>query len=99
MGADVEAASGGSGNDVLYGGAAANTIMGNGGDDLIHGSLGNDSLIGGYGRDQIFGDAGDDWLSGLETPDAADLLDGGPNGAVGDNCTQGADDTERDCER
>ncbi len=60
---------GGSGNDTLIGGSAADflfgqlgndTLLGKGGIDFLFGGAGNDILTGGSGNDQVFGGAGDD---------------------------------------
>ena len=64
----------GSGNDVLIGNSAANTIDGNDGNDSIVGGAGNDYLNGGAGRDSLQGENGSDWI----TPGAgADTVEGG----------------------
>jgi Ca2+-binding RTX toxin-like protein len=59
-----ENARGGSGNDRLYGTAAANVLEGNGGVDHIYGFAGNDILAGGAGADFVIGGAGKDVLTG-----------------------------------
>jgi Ca2+-binding RTX toxin-like protein len=76
---------GGSGDDTLIGGAAADflfgqagndTLMGNGGLDSLFGGAGNDVLTGGAGNDEVFGQAGNDrmiWNPG----DASDRNEGG----------------------
>lgn len=62
-----------SGDDVLYGSIAADTISGQGGndqllgldgDDLLNGEAGNDTIVGGNGDDVIDGGAGNDALNG-----------------------------------
>lgn len=65
--AEIENASGGSGNDVLTGNALANTLSGGWGNDTLNGGEGDDTLIGGAGRDSIDGGGGYDvaYLSGL----------------------------------
>lgn len=50
----------GSGNDIITGNAADNTIDLGAGDDEAHGGAGNDTLIGGVGADSLYGDDGDD---------------------------------------
>ncbi|MDR1227590.1 MAG: hypothetical protein LBK55_00975, partial [Azoarcus sp.] len=55
---------GGAGNDTLYGGTDANTLMGEAGDDTLYGGAGDDMLIGGEGNDSLYGEAGDDVLIG-----------------------------------
>ncbi|HEX3358800.1 MAG TPA: calcium-binding protein [Tepidisphaeraceae bacterium] len=52
--ADVENAIGGSGNDVIWGSDASNTLLGNAGNDSIYGGAKNDALYGGDGNDQLF---------------------------------------------
>lgn len=70
------------GNDVLSGGAASDTIRGNAGNDRITGGDGNDFLYGdsgsdrlngGRGNDSVFGRTGSDRLFG---DDGNDLLTG-----------------------
>jgi Ca2+-binding RTX toxin-like protein len=60
-----ENASGGGGNDVIYGTAGANVLSGGaGGVNNLLGFGGNDTLIGGSGTDALFGGAGKDQLTG-----------------------------------
>ena len=59
-----ENASGGDGNDSIFGTAAANVLTGNGGFDGLFGYGGNDQLLGGDGADNIFGGKGSDILTG-----------------------------------
>ena len=47
----IEAARGGSGNDILTGNNAANALNGAAGNDYLRGLGGNDTLIGGPGND------------------------------------------------
>ena len=47
----IENAEGGSGNDTLYGNAAANTLRGGAGNDKLCGLAGKDTLVGGKGAD------------------------------------------------
>jgi Ca2+-binding RTX toxin-like protein len=56
----IENATGGSGNDVLIGNAAANLLTGNSGDDTLFGRDGNDALRGGLGNDGLDGGNGID---------------------------------------
>ncbi|HYF22640.1 MAG TPA: calcium-binding protein [Caulobacteraceae bacterium] len=78
----------GSGDDVLWGGAAVNEIDAGGGNDRVYGSVGADLLKGGDGDDFLAGDywwwaGGDDRLFGERGRDTLmgdlgdDLLDGG----------------------
>lgn len=50
----------GSGNDIITGNKAANTINGQEGNDRIYGGKGDDLLIGGSGQDRIWGQGGRD---------------------------------------
>ena len=50
----------GSGNDILYGTANADTINGLAGNDVLSGQLGNDTLEGGAGNDALEGGDGSD---------------------------------------
>ncbi|MCE1680774.1 M10 family metallopeptidase C-terminal domain-containing protein, partial [Enterobacter hormaechei] len=61
-GVTIENAIGGSGNDVLIGNDAANTLKGGAGDDIIYGGLGADNLWGGEGNDTFV------YLSAKESP-------------------------------
>ena len=99
VGADVETIIGGRGNDRLTGNNADGQLQGYAGDDVLHGGGGNDLVEGGEGRDHLYGDAGDDMLFGWEEKPAADILDGGTNGATGDECYLYTPDTVINCER
>lgn len=77
--------SGGDGNDLLLGGAKADslsggdghdTIFGGTGADTLHGDADNDYLNPGPGADSVFGDAGNDQVYSLD--DTIDEIDGGP---------------------
>jgi serralysin len=59
----IENAKGGTGNDVIAGNLAANTLWGNAGNDTLYGREGNDILIGGAGADVLDGGAGFDYAS------------------------------------
>lgn len=72
--ANIENASGGSGNDQITGNAADNLLSGNGGNDSISGGGGNDILLGGQGNDTLKGISGRNILIGGA---GADLLVGG----------------------
>lgn len=63
-GAEIENASGGSGNDDLIGNDLNNTLSGNGGEDYLNGGAGNDTALGGTGDDRIDGGSNDDTLQG-----------------------------------
>lgn len=84
LGAVIEQARGGSGDDLIFGNAAANrleagagndSLWGDAGADRLWGGVGDDLLDGGAGRDSLRGDAGQDRLDGGAD---ADLLEGGP---------------------
>ena len=64
-GTEIENATGGDGNDILYGNALANALDGNDGNDVLVGGIGDDSLTGGAGDDVfVFGDSdGDDFIT------------------------------------
>ena len=53
MGADIEHVTGGLGDDVITGSAAANTLLGGPGDDVLDGGAGADLLSGGIGIDTV----------------------------------------------
>jgi hypothetical protein len=86
---DVERVVGGSGNDLIVGSDADNSVSP--GD-------GNDTVLGGVGDDSLDGDGGDDWLIGEE---GNDRLTGGPGqdlmeGRNGNDTFVAAQDGERD---
>jgi Ca2+-binding RTX toxin-like protein len=68
---------GGSGDDTLVGGDAADVLIGGRGLDILTGALGDDHLLGGDGRDLLEGGLGDDILEGMRGFDA--LTGGGGN--------------------
>ena len=72
---DVEDVVGGSGDDVLIGSAANNTLKGGDGDDQLYGRAGDDILSGNAGRDASYGEDGDDLFFSVDT--FPDLLYGG----------------------
>ncbi|HRQ81756.1 MAG TPA: tandem-95 repeat protein, partial [Azospirillaceae bacterium] len=61
-------------NDLVDGGAGADSLSGGGGDDTLIGGEGNDTLVGGAGLDALYGGLGDDVLQDV---DGAALTDGG----------------------
>jgi uncharacterized delta-60 repeat protein len=65
---------GGSGNDLLTGGAGRNVILGGTGNDILYGAAGDDVLLGGDGNDDLFGASGNDVLVG---GNGNDILSGG----------------------
>ncbi|MGF1543331.1 MAG: beta strand repeat-containing protein [Parvularculaceae bacterium] len=62
-------------DDVLIGGAGADTIDGLGGNDQINGGAGDDNLAGGAGNDTIDGGAGADAIAGEDGDDTL-IVDG-----------------------
>jgi Ca2+-binding RTX toxin-like protein len=62
------------GDDYLYGGVGADTLLGGTGDDVVSGGDNGDVLTGGAGNDWLYGDDGDDTLTG--TADR-DFIEGG----------------------
>ncbi|WP_231625268.1 tandem-95 repeat protein [Vibrio coralliirubri] len=67
----LDVASGGGGNDRIYGEEGQDIIFGGTGNDVLHGGTGNDAVRGGSGDDIIVGGLGDDILVG---DDGADLF-------------------------
>ena len=65
---------GGDGDDIIFGGAAGDTLMGGNGDDTINSHGGSDILVGGDGHDHLVGETGDDALIGNA---GSDQLTGG----------------------
>ena len=57
----IENASGGSGNDFIFGNSANNRLDGGAGDDMLVGADGDDTLDGGAGADGMFGGSGNDF--------------------------------------
>ncbi len=87
--ANIEAAIGSSGSDILVGGGYSNTFIDGGvGDDFIYGGAADDALSGGDGDDLIEGMAGDDLIRGhrgedlLRGGEGDDLLFGGESSDV-----------------
>jgi Ca2+-binding RTX toxin-like protein len=67
---------GGSAADMLFGQAGNDTLLGKGGADFLFGGVGNDTLTGGDANDSVFGESDDDriiWNPGDDT----DLNEGG----------------------
>ena len=77
----IENASGGTGNDVLRGNEAANTLNGNAGNDQLFGEAGNDTLNGGAGNDTIDGGSGVDVMNGGAGDDTFRIFNGWTGGA------------------
>jgi hypothetical protein len=55
---------GGTGNDVITGGARIDLIYGDQGNDTLNGGAGDDYLFGGAGDDRLVGGTGNDYLKG-----------------------------------
>ena len=76
---------GGSGNDVLIGGASVDFIFGGSGNDFLRGRGNDDRLFGGDGNDTQLGDRGNDLVNGQagrdlliwNNGDGSDLMEGG----------------------
>jgi Ca2+-binding RTX toxin-like protein len=66
----IERATGGNGNDTIYGNAVANILSGGVGNDTLSGAAGNDVLYGGAGNDRLIGGTGNDTLVGGAGNDA-----------------------------
>lgn len=64
FGVTIENATGGLGNDFIYGNAVRNMVFGGAGNDTLYGYEGNDFLLGGDGNDTLWGGAGHDSLMG-----------------------------------
>ncbi|HLZ77533.1 calcium-binding protein [Phenylobacterium sp.] len=83
--------SGNDGDDVLVGGAAADSLQGNAGNDTENGGAGDDIVVGGKDNDSQTGDAGNDIVWGNL---GNDTLDGGAGndqvrGGQGDDSISG----------
>jgi Ca2+-binding RTX toxin-like protein len=63
-------ASGGGGNDLIYGNMADNVLRGGSGADTIYGESGNDHIEGGTGSDSLGGGWGDDTVEGGDNNDS-----------------------------
>jgi Ca2+-binding RTX toxin-like protein len=79
IGATIEHARGGSGNDGIVGNEAGNILRGNAGIDTISGLDGNDVILGGAGNDTISGGNGNDSIrvSGLVAATGYDAINAG----------------------
>lgn len=77
--ADVENATGGSGNDKITGNSSANVLRGGAGNDTIFAGAGNDTIYGDAGIDSLNGEAGDDVFYAKDTTFKDSLLGGGGN--------------------
>jgi len=84
LGAKIENARGGAGDDEIFGNTLINNLQGNGGNDILHGGGNNDTLLGQNGNDLLFGDGGVDVLDGgggsdtLNGGAGKDVMNGGP---------------------
>lgn len=70
----IENATGGRGDDRIFGNQAENVLEGGPGNDLLDGLAKGDTLRGGEGRDTAMGGTGRDWIRGDQGPD---VLTGG----------------------
>jgi len=75
---NMNAITGGSGDDTIYGNARDNILRGNGGSDVIHAGDGNDVVLGGPGDDDLYGGRGHDLIIGGTGAD--DLFGGQDDG-------------------
>ena len=66
----------GIGDDILEGGAGADTLIGSAGNDKMSGQSGDDNLIGGIGNDTLDGNSGSDTLIGGDGADIFTLRPG-----------------------
>jgi RTX calcium-binding nonapeptide repeat (4 copies) len=98
---------GGSGDDILNGGAGDDELVGGPGDDVLDGRSGDDELLGGDGDDYLSGDVGidrlgggdgDDYLRAAETPPVADAVISCGPGADSLDEDDGVDMLASDCE-
>ncbi|RVU14981.1 hypothetical protein [Methylobacterium oryzihabitans] len=92
-----DTATGGDGDDVMYGNDEANSMVGGLGDDTIPGAGGNDTLYGGLGDDLVLGQDGDDFVG---TGAGNDFGSGGwgndtVEGGAGNDLLFGDDDDDR----
>jgi Ca2+-binding RTX toxin-like protein len=85
VGADIENAFGGAGDNVMTGSNAANDLTGGPGGDILDGGAGDDTLNGAAGGDRLTGGSGNDGVFGDDGDDA--VLEGAGN----DNVAGGAD--------
>lgn len=76
------------GNDIGFGGRAADTFFGGDGNDIFFGRQGNDEALGGNGSDRLFGVHGDDVLDGQSGNDFI-------NGGFGSDQIFGRDGSDR----
>ena len=90
--ANVENATGGSGNDELIGDVGANALSGGSGNDRLVGAGGDDALDGGAGNDTVDGGVGDDVL---RDGAGADEVLGGTGNDVIDGALDAIEDNYR----
>ena len=106
LGAVIENAIAGAGNDSVIGNAVANILRGNAGSDRLYGNDGNDTLYGDDGNDLLYGGNGDDFLAGgtgidtLNGDSGNDRLYGGEgddllNGGIGNDTLYGENGNDR----
>jgi Ca2+-binding RTX toxin-like protein len=84
LGASIENATGGSGNDDITGNLSANILMGGLGDDVIEGGGGNDILDGGLGNDTVsYANSTFGVTVHLDNPTAQDTVQQGMDTLIG----------------
>jgi serralysin len=71
FGCVIENATGGSGNDTLWGNDSNNALDGGAGNDVLLGGGGDDTLLGGAGNDILYGGRGNDICVGGDGIDTA----------------------------
>ncbi|MCC7283013.1 MAG: M10 family metallopeptidase C-terminal domain-containing protein [Acetobacteraceae bacterium] len=74
-GVTIENAAGGTGDDVIIGNEADNSLLGDAGNDMMMGAAGNDTINGDAGDDILVGGSGNDTLNGGEGQDLAIFSD------------------------
>ncbi|MCB2081542.1 MAG: M10 family metallopeptidase C-terminal domain-containing protein [Hyphomicrobiales bacterium] len=70
LGANIENALGGSGNDTIYGNTLSNILTGGSGADSLEGDAGNDDMNGNSGNDTLQGGTGNDVIRGGQNDDS-----------------------------
>jgi len=78
---------GGAGDDLIRGGRGGDTVAGGAGDDKLRGDRGDDEIAGGDGDDRIFGGRDDDDIDGEAGDDRA-------KGSHGDDTMAGGEDDD-----
>ena len=94
VGADVEGALGGSGDDTLTGNASDNFLRGRAGNDVLRGVGGDDQLTGGNGDDVLDGGPGVDRASFFGAGPVQVDLGAGAAAGQGDDALLGIEDVQ-----